>query len=92
LAEGDHGHPWIEFRVGNSSLMIFPLQGHHPSPPATHVPWVYVDDIEAHYQRSQAEGATIVHPLASPWGLPMYLAADLEGNHWTFAQARPTMD
>ncbi|MGH9126872.1 MAG: VOC family protein [Acidimicrobiales bacterium] len=91
LVEGEHGHPWIEFRLGNSSLMIFPLRADHPSPPPTHVPWVYVDDIEAHYLRSQAEGATIVHALDSPWGLPIYLAADLEGNHWTFAQARPTM-
>jgi hypothetical protein len=35
--------------------------------------------------------ATIVTELASPWGLPFYVADDLEGNRWTFAQARPTM-
>ena len=52
---------------------------------------VYVDDIDAHYQRARAVGATIVTELASPWGLPFYVADDLEGNRWTFAQARPTM-
>jgi len=57
----------------------------------SHVPWVYVDDIEGHYRRALEAGATIVDELASPWGLPMYLAADLEGHRWTFAQARPTM-
>jgi hypothetical protein len=33
----------------------------------------------------------VVKQLASPWGLPFYVADDPEGNCWTFAQARPTM-
>ena len=33
----------------------------------------------------------LVTELASPWGLSFYVADDLEGNRWTFAQARPTM-
>ena len=41
------GHSWIEFRLGDSSLMVF--KGDHDP------------------------------------------AADPEGHHWTFAQARPTM-
>ena len=49
-----------------------------------------VDDIDAHYQRARAAGATIVTEPASPWGLAFYVADDLEGNRWTFAQARPT--
>ena len=60
LPETGHGHPWIEFRLGNSSLMIFKFETEAPGRPAVHVPWVYVAD-------------------------------DLEGNRWTFAQARPTM-
>ncbi len=27
LGDGAHGHPWIEFRLGDSSLMIFKLEG-----------------------------------------------------------------
>ena len=91
LPETGHGHPWIEFRLGNSSLMIFKLDSQARDRPTVHTPWVYVDDIDAHYQRARTAGATIVIELASPWGLPFYVADDLEGNRWTFAQARPTM-
>lgn len=91
LPGGDHGHPWIEFRLGNSSLMLFKGGDAPDTGGATHVPWVYVDDIEDHFQRAEAAGATIFQKLDAPWGLPMYVAEDLEGNRWTFAQARPTM-
>ena len=91
LSDGTHGHPWIEFRLGDSSLMIFKLDGAPASCPPVHMPWVYVDDIAGHYERAQGGGAVIVTELASPWGLPFYVAEDLEGNRWTFVQARPTM-
>lgn len=91
LPEGEHGHPWIEFRLGNSSLMIFKLADEPAGPCPSHLPWVYVDDIDEHYRGARKAGATIVTELSSPWGLPMYVATDLEGNRWTFAQARPTM-
>lgn len=91
LPEGEHGHPWIEFRLGNSSLMIFKLEAERPDGTPVHIPWVYVDDIEGHYLRSVAAGATIVEALHGPWGLPFYVAVDPEGNHWTILQARPTM-
>jgi uncharacterized glyoxalase superfamily protein PhnB len=91
LPDGEHGHPWIEFRLGNSSLMIFKLDGELTGQSTSHLPWVYVDDIDEHYHKACKAGATIVNELASPWGLPMYRAADPEGYRWTFAQARPTM-
>src|SRR5206468_1890885 len=41
--EGDYGHPWIEFRVGNCSLMVFKLEGDLPAQaPPTHETWVFV--------------------------------------------------
>jgi uncharacterized glyoxalase superfamily protein PhnB len=91
LPRGGHGHPWIEFRIGNSSLMIFPLPDPRPTDAPVQVPWVYVDELPAHYHRAVSNGARIVEELSSPWGLPFYVAEDLEGNRWTFAQARPTM-
>jgi uncharacterized glyoxalase superfamily protein PhnB len=91
LPEGDHGHPWIEFRIGNASLMLFKAEEGAVGPGHRHVPWVYVDDVEAHYRHAEASGATIVEKLDSPWGLPFYVADDLEGNRWTMLQARPTM-
>ncbi len=87
---------WIEFHLGNSSLMIFKLENAVPitTGPADgafrHVPWVFVDDLDAHWARARARGATIVTDIHQH-GYRAYEADDLEGNRWTFAQARPTM-
>jgi uncharacterized glyoxalase superfamily protein PhnB len=90
LVDEEYGFPWIEFNVGNASLMIEPLAG----PPVdhaqvTHVPWVFVDDLEAHLARAREHGATIVQDVESH-GYTSYVALDLEGRRWRFAQARPT--
>jgi uncharacterized glyoxalase superfamily protein PhnB len=83
------GHPWIEFRVGNCSLMVFKLTGEVPEQaPPTHETWVYVDDLDAHIARTQAGGAKIVSGIRQT-GFRAYTAEDLEGHRWTFAQARP---
>jgi uncharacterized glyoxalase superfamily protein PhnB len=81
--------PWIETRVGEAALMLFQLDGRRPSPP-THVPFVYVDDLDAHLERATAHGATIVKGIHQH-GYRRYICQDIEGNHWSFAQARPTM-
>ncbi len=90
---GDDADPrrtWIEFRIGNCSVMLFPLDGDHPEDvPVTHEPWVFVDDLDGHLARARASGATIVSDIHQH-GYRAYQAADLEGNRWTFAQARPT--
>jgi uncharacterized glyoxalase superfamily protein PhnB len=89
LPEGEHGPPWIEFHLGNASLMIFTLEGERVGDAPTHVPWVYVDDLDAHLEHAERNGAAIIRRKEWPW-LPTYVADDLEGNRWTFAQARPT--
>jgi uncharacterized glyoxalase superfamily protein PhnB len=91
LPETGYGHPWIEFRIGDSSLIIGKLDGDRVEHAHVHVPWVYVDDVAEHFQHASAGGAVIVDKLDSPWGLSFYVVDDLEGNRWTFAQARPTM-
>jgi uncharacterized glyoxalase superfamily protein PhnB len=90
LVDEEYGFPWIEFHAGNASLMIEPLAG----PPldheqVTHVPWVFVDDLEAHLTRARDNGATIVQDIERH-GFTSYVALDLEGRRWRFAQARPT--
>jgi uncharacterized glyoxalase superfamily protein PhnB len=90
LIDETYGFPWIEFQVGNASLMIEPLEGtpvDHAQ--VTHVPWVFVDDLEAHLMRARENGATIVQDIESH-GYTSYVALDLEGRRWRFAQARPT--
>ena len=90
LSDDEYGFPWIEFHVGNCSLMIDALAG----PPVdqsqiTHVPWVFVDDLEAHLAQSRDQGARIAQGIASH-GFTSYLAIDIEGRRWRFAKARPT--
>lgn len=90
LSDEKYGFPWIEFHVGNASLMIEPLA----DPPVdhsrvTHMPWVFVDDLEAHIDRARRHGATVVQDIESH-GFTSYVALDLEGRPWRFAQARPT--
>ncbi|HXY92002.1 MAG TPA: VOC family protein [Acidimicrobiia bacterium] len=89
LPEGHHGHPWIEFRIGNSALNVFKLEGERAGV-RTHVPWVYVDDLDAHFAHAKGNGATIVEEIREYPGTRVYVADDLEGNRWTFSQARPT--
>jgi uncharacterized glyoxalase superfamily protein PhnB len=91
LPETEYGHPWIEFRIGNAILNVFKLDGERSGEVRTHVPWVYVDDLEAHFARAKGNGATIVEEIHSYPGSTVYVADDLEGNRWTFSQARPTM-
>jgi uncharacterized glyoxalase superfamily protein PhnB len=90
LPERDEDAQWIEFHIGNTALLLFTLSGDAPQGVVTHVPWVYVDDLDAHFARAVAAGADIVEPIHQ-YGYRAYVAADLEGRRWTFAQARPTM-
>ena len=68
--------------------MLYPAVGDATG--VTHQPFVYVDDVESHLAKASACGATIVEPIKHH-GFKAYVAEDLEGRRWTFAQARPTM-
>ena len=49
--------------------------------------YVYVNDVDAHYVHSKNSGAEIVSDLEEMfWGDKMYMAKDLEGQYWSFAQ------
>jgi uncharacterized glyoxalase superfamily protein PhnB len=53
-----------------------------------HGVYVYVDDLDAHFRRAQRAGARIVREIMT-YGDRSYVAEDLAGHEWTFAQARP---
>jgi uncharacterized glyoxalase superfamily protein PhnB len=81
---------WIEFRIGNCSVMLFRRESDRGEILAeTYVPWVFVDDLDGHLTRARSRGATILADIHQ-YGYRSYEAADLEGNRWTFVQARPT--
>jgi uncharacterized glyoxalase superfamily protein PhnB len=49
--------------------------------------FVQVDDVDAHYERALAAGATILHEPEEPgYGYRVYSAEDPEGHRWMFGQ------
>jgi uncharacterized glyoxalase superfamily protein PhnB len=48
---------------------------------------VYVDDVDSHYERARAAGATILTEPADETPGRLYKAGDLEGHRWMFMQA-----
>jgi uncharacterized glyoxalase superfamily protein PhnB len=52
--------------------------------------YVYVEDVDGHYERARAAGAEIVRELAdTDYGAREYMARDLEGNLWSFGTYLP---
>ncbi len=48
---------------------------------------VYVDDVDRHFERAKAAGASIVSELEEGfWGGRFYRAQDREGHQWEFSQ------
>jgi uncharacterized glyoxalase superfamily protein PhnB len=80
---------WIELHHGDVAILVFAFEGEHEGP-FTDMPWIYVRDLDAHFEHAKSEGATIVSEIHQH-GYRAYEAEDIEGRRWTFAQARPTM-
>ncbi|MGO8864105.1 MAG: VOC family protein [Acidimicrobiales bacterium] len=54
---------------------------------ATQLVYVYVDDVDAHFEVAKAAGAHVLHePVDQFYGDRTYSAEDPEGHQWTFAQ------
>jgi uncharacterized glyoxalase superfamily protein PhnB len=106
IPDSDGERAWIEFHVGNCSLMVFRAEpeaaagaggsageaagGGQAPAGVTHVPWLFVDDLDAHFSRAVSRGAVIVEPIRQH-GYRAYTARDPDGHTWTIAQARPGM-
>jgi PhnB protein len=87
LPDGTVGRAQIE--IVDSLITIGRPSIHADSPKqgVSSMLYVYVDDVELHYQHATAAGATIVTKLQDqPWGDRLYQATDPEGHQWTFAQ------
>jgi uncharacterized glyoxalase superfamily protein PhnB len=87
--DGPDAFPWVELRVGGSSVLLWPLEGERAGSP-THDVWIYVDDLDASFARAEKMGATIIEPIHHH-GFRRFVCADREGNHWSLLQAPPTM-
>jgi uncharacterized glyoxalase superfamily protein PhnB len=81
-----------ELELGTGRIMLGGPGGHGTFPPkgggnpSIHLT-VYVDEVDAHYERACAAGATIVEePADKFWGDRCYEAIDPEGHRWRFHQ------
>jgi MerR family transcriptional regulator, thiopeptide resistance regulator len=81
-----------EVRSGDSAIWLHRVTPEHglASPRAVDVAngglFVFVDDVDAHYERARAAGAHIdSQPIDQPYGQREYGARDLEGHRWWFA-------
>jgi PhnB protein len=80
-----------ELRLQGGVVYLGRPGGNYRSPKnlgqATQQVHVYIDHVDAHYERSKAAGATIIaEPKEQPYGDRRYDAEDLEGVRWTFAE------
>lgn len=87
----EKGVVYAELAFGLERLMVARFAEGYRS--ARHVGYhngqVYltVDDVDAHFARAKAAGATILaEPHDKPYGLRMYIADDPEGQRWMIAQ------
>jgi len=58
-------------------------------PLLTHMVTVFVNDVDAHFERAEREGASVLSaPKDQPWGVRSYAVLDPEGHQWEFATVR----
>ncbi len=70
-----------ELRIGDSMLELSDGSEEFPPRPAMHI--LYVDDIDATYQRALAAGgSSIFEPVEQPYGDREGGVKDPDGNHW----------
>ena len=88
-AEGQAVHG--EVRAGDAAIWLHRVSEEHQlaSPQASDAAnsglVVYVDNVDAHYERARAAGARIdSQPVDQPYGQREYGARDPEGHRWYF--------
>lgn len=76
----------IQMRIGTGSIVV--VEGDTPaSSPGSRV-LVPVDDVDTHFSRAVAAGASVSGaPITFPFGERQYTAVDPGGHRWTFSQS-----
>jgi PhnB protein len=93
VPDGHHRHTHVEMELDDGSRVRMTQKGDGYRSPRTtgHASvmiQINVDDIDAHFGRAQAAGATIVRPLQERrYGDRGYIADDLEGQRWYFIES-----
>jgi uncharacterized glyoxalase superfamily protein PhnB len=82
-----------EATFGDGALMMGTAE--HPTAPLEGASvgqgtYVYVADVDAHFERARAAGARVVYtPEDTEWGTRRYRVLDPEGYEWSFGTYRP---
>ena len=89
---GEPGGPvqGAQMHLGNAWIMLGSVRAGRASPAQlgsrTQLLTVFVDDVDAHFNRAKSAGAKIVEELhETPYGERQFGVEDLEGHHWLFA-------
>jgi uncharacterized glyoxalase superfamily protein PhnB len=88
MPDGRVGH--AELVLGDSMVMLASIfEGFGTSPrqlPDVHgFSYVYVEDVDAHFARAKAAGATLVTEPTDEHGTRSYRTTDPEGHRWVFS-------
>jgi uncharacterized glyoxalase superfamily protein PhnB len=80
-----------QLHLGDAWIMLRQSRPRSGSPAqlgyATQSLTVFVEDVEAHFERSKSSGAKIVEDLhETPYGELQYGVEDLDGHHWLFSR------
>ncbi len=81
-----------EMKLGSGGIMFGSLREEPGNPWAQSRMGIYVwvPDVDAHYERARAAGAEIIRPLAeTSYGAREYSVRDPEGNLWSFGTYHP---
>lgn len=81
----------MQMYLGDAYIMLRHLKPSAMTPAqlgyGTQSVMVFVADVDAHYAKARAAGATIVEELhETEYGERQYGAIDLDGHHWLFAK------
>ena len=81
-----------EMTFGNGAILLATSTNDIPKP-TEHGIYVWVEDVDAHYERAKTAGATIVFPPENTeWGTRRYRCLDPEGYEWSFGTYRPSIE
>ena len=90
---GEPGGPvqGAQMHLGSAWIMLGSVRPGRASPAQlgsrTQLLTVFVDDVDAHFNRAKSVGAKIVEELhETSYGERQYGVEDLEGHHWLFAK------
>lgn len=89
--EDEFGVSYSELAFGPERLMVARFADGYRSPKHTRyrsgLVYLTVDNVDAHFARAKAQGATIIsEPEDKPYGLRVYIADDPEGHRWMIVE------